>query len=107
MQIENNSTQTGEMPMKEQTELLPHEKGFRVTAIILACMAMVVLIFELLRAFDVLPIGFDLFIVVRLLFSLGEVCEAVALWRKRRGAAVLCIITALVWSADAILDWTK
>ena len=83
-------------------ELLPYEKKFDVATLVFSCAVVIVFIFEVLDRFNVLPVSFDLFIIVQGLLALASACSAVVLWRTERRTAKGNIALAIVFAILAI-----
>ena len=66
--------------------------------------ALIALVLEVLRTFDIAPIAIDFFVVFKGLLALGNGCIAVAYWRTQRSNAKKCIFQTVVWGVWAIVD---
>lgn len=88
-------------------ELLPYEKKFEVASYIALGVALIVFVFEGLDIFGILPVAFDLSIILRGLMAVFGACQAVVYWRKERHLAHVSMMIAIVFGLGAVWDIVK
>ena len=88
-------------------ELLPYEKKIEVTALLLAGVAGISLVCDVLQTFGAFSLGFDFFMVGKLALTFGLACEAVVFWRKQRNSAVAFTVSAILCLLSVLLDMIR